>query len=442
MAASSDDDVNRLRIKEQACLYLAVALLQGLGRLDEAILWWRERKRLAAAIVGHTRGTRRQDKESHSPIFDEFWSTHIGHTALLSVHVKRKLLEGKADYFTLLLPPKSSLGNRYLVGSWESYFHLVERLPNMDSVDYLHYGSKNLYLDSRLLGPETYFWQAYAEISRAWEQAGGGAILELPKWDLLRGRQALTALGLPPRAWYVCLHVRSPGFKQVHDALHDVLNAEIATYHLAIEEVVRRGGWVIRMGDRSMPKLPPMKQVLDYAHSAYKADWMDVYLCGTCSFYIGTSSGLAYVPNLFGIPCVLTNWFPTGTRPLNSTDLFIPKLHWYEARKSPVPFAESLAPPLGHIHARATLRELGVSLTDNSPEDLRDVVVEMLDRLEGTSAYTAADTLLQNRFDAIATQSRSYGNAWIGRDFIRKYQDLLPSGQIVREGAFSTSPQI
>jgi len=55
-------------------------------------------------------------------------------------------------------------------------------------------------------------------------------------------------------------------------------------------------------------------------------------------------------------------------------------------------------------------------------------VVEMLDRLEAKAAYTAEDKHLQSRFDAVATNSRSFGNARIGRDFIRKYRRLLPSG--------------
>jgi putative glycosyltransferase (TIGR04372 family) len=222
----------------------------------------------------------------------------------------------------------------------------------------------------------------------------------------------------------------------VHEGLQDTLNADITTYDLAIDAIVERGGWVIRMGDPSMPRLPARKGVVDYAHSPHKADWMDVFLCATCRFYVGTSSGLAYVPNLFWTPCVLTNWFPTGTRPLNGTDLFIPKMHWYDAQNDLAPFAESLAPPLGHIHASPTLRAMGVSLKDNTREDLRDVVVEMLDRLEARAVYTAEDAYLQARFDAVANNSRSFGNARIGRDFIRKYRRLLPSGEVCgQEGA-------
>jgi len=427
-APCDNGDVERLGIKEEACHYLAVALLQGYGRLDEAILWWRERKRIADAIVQHELSSCGAVLEPRTEIFDRFWSGHIGHTALLGVHVKRNLLEGP-PYRSLALvrAPSPGLGNRYLANKWHRYFTLADHGHELPPpFAYFRHGCKNIYLEDRPLGPDAYYWQPYAEISQAWEAAAGGPLLELSPREIERGVQALSSMGVPRGAWYVCLHVRSRGFKVMHEGLQDSLNAAIRSYDLAIGAIVDRGGWVIRMGDPSMPKLPPQKQVIDYAHSSHKADWLDIFLCATCRFYIGTSSGLAYVPNLFSTPSLFTNWFPTGTRPLNGTDLFIPKLHWYEKAGEYAPFAESLAPPLGHIHALSTLRQMDISLKDNTREDLRDVVLEMLDRLEGTAVYTTEDKAFQACFEAVCATSRCFGNAKIGRDFVRKHRSLLP----------------
>jgi putative glycosyltransferase (TIGR04372 family) len=425
-----DGEIEKLCIKEEACHYLAVALIQGLGRMDDAVLWWRERKRATTAIARHLLERDCCVHDMRNRIFDQFWSSHIGHTAMLGIHVKRNLLEGRPYRLWLLRAPEPNPGNRYLVDLWQKYFTLAERPIELPfPVDGLRYGCKDLFLEERLSGPETYFWQAYAEISRAWEQAGGGPLFELSNHDIELGEEALSAMGIPAGAWYVCLHVRSAGYKAIHEGLQDALNADITTYDLAIDAIVERGGWVIRMGDPSMPKLPARNGVVDYAHSPQKTERTDIFLCATCRFYIGTSSGLAYVPNLFGVPCVFTNWFPTATRPLNSSDLFIPKLHWHDSENDFVPFADSLAPPLGHIHAKSTLRTLSISLKDNTAEDVRDVVIEMLDRLESSATNTAEDENLRVRFDAVATNSRSFGNASIGRDFLRKYRRLLPTGE-------------
>ena len=429
-ATTTDGEIERLLIKEEACHYLAVALIQGLGRMDDAVLWWRERKRVTTAIARFFLERDRLVDDLRGRIFDQFWSSHIGHAAMLGIHVKRNLLEGRPYKLWLLRAPEPSRGNRYLVDLWQRYFTLAESPTELPfPADGLRYGCKDLFLEERLIGPETYFWQAYAEISRAWEQAGGGPLFELSNHDIQLGEEALSAMGIPAGAWYVCLHVRSAGFKALHEGLQDALNADITTYGPAIDAIVQRGGWVIRMGDSSMPKLPARNGVVDYAHSPQKADRIDIFLCATCRFYVGTSSGLAYVPNLFEVPCVFTNWFPTATRPLNSSDLFIPKLHWYDSENDFVPFADSLAPPLGHIHAKSTLRTMGISLKDNAPEDLRDVVIEMLDRLESGVTYTAEDEHLQVRFDAVATHSRSFGNASVGRNFLRKYRGLLPTAE-------------
>jgi hypothetical protein len=58
--------------------------------------------------------------------------------------------------------------------------------------------------------------------------------------------------------------------------------------------------------------------------------------------------------------------------------------------------------------------------------------------LDGRAVYTTDDEHLQACFDAVAIQSRSYGNARIGRDFIRKYRKLLPSEAIGDRSALTT----
>src|SRR6185503_11316602 len=217
----SDAEIDKLHVKEVACHYLAVALLQGLGRLDEAIFWWRERRRVFAALA---RYYVRRDRVEHDPtrlIFDEFWTSHIGHTAMLGLYVKRNLLEGPPYRgLTLLRAPEPNPGNRCLVDHWHPYFTLVENSMEIPlSSDYSHYLAKNIFIDERLTGPETYFWQVYAEISRAWEQAKGGSLLELSKEEVQRGEETLAAMGIPRGSWYVCLHVRSSGFKSTHEGL-------------------------------------------------------------------------------------------------------------------------------------------------------------------------------------------------------------------------------
>ena len=60
---------------------------------------------------------------------------------------------------------------------------------------------------------------------------------------------------------------------------------------------MERGAWCLRMGDPSMRPMPRAPRVIDYAHSAIRSDWMDVFLCARCRFFIGNTSGNYYTHN-------------------------------------------------------------------------------------------------------------------------------------------------
>jgi len=64
---------------------------------------------------------------------------------------------------------------------------------------------------------------------------------------------------------------------------------------------------------------------------------------------------------------------------------------------------------------------------DNSPEEIRELALEMLDALEGRAAYSQDDLTLQQRFHALIRPGHyAYGStSRIGRDFLRRHAALL-----------------
>ena len=98
--------------------------------------------------------------------------------------------------------------------------------------------------------------------------------------DASRGRSA-------GGAWFVPLHVREGTYDGRRAGLHGIHNAEMATYLPAIAEITRRGGWVIRMGDPGMSRMPPLPNVIDYCHSDLRADWMDIFIATQGRFMLG-----------------------------------------------------------------------------------------------------------------------------------------------------------
>ncbi len=326
------------------------------------------------------------------------------------------------------LPPGREPVNKALYAYWQKYGITAaeEALPVPSWL--LHRIEKRIFTFEYPRDLSRPYWESMADVHRDWDAHGLPPLFELTDIENEIGRRVLSKLGVPADAWFVCLHVRAAGFKRSHEVLHAPLNAEIEAYPPMIREITARGGWVIRLGDPSMPKMPPMENLIDYAHSAAKSGTMDVFLSARCKFYVGTSSGLGFVPPLFGTPCVFTNWFPVGTRPFQPKDLYVFKLHRSKSAGKLVPFAETLAPPLGHIHSLRRLAEMGIELIDNSAEEITEVVMEMHEQTIGGGAeYTDEDDDLQRRFDDLAHRSRCGGSARLGREFLRRYAGLLPA---------------
>jgi putative glycosyltransferase (TIGR04372 family) len=401
--------------------HLAVERLLGFGDYRGAMDAWRQQEEIKS---------RAHDGTVHPgrPItfFNRFWGIAIGHIAHMDYRIRAAVLAGRtsADMF-MLWPPLDRVANRALLDLWRPYVTMATTETDLPyPVTALANVEENYYVKRVTDGRLLYFWQEAAELYEAWDRSGRGSLVRLPPDWHSRAPAALRDLGVPENGWHVCLHVRASGFHKHHRERMSSLNASIASYVPAIREILSRGGTVIRMGDSSMPPLPKMKGVVDYAHSPHRADWLDVYLCATARFFIGTSSGLGYVPALFDVPCVLTNWAPVGTRPWRARDLYIPKLHRDRRTRALVPFSRSFAPPLGYVHVPRMLHGMGMELVDNSPDEISEVVREMLGRLEG-NIPGSADHPARVKFDEIAASAGCSGRSMPGADFLDRYAELL-----------------
>jgi putative glycosyltransferase (TIGR04372 family) len=276
-------------------------------------------------------------------------------------------------------------------------------------------------------GDELGWLEAMLATQETWERGGRPPLLALRENHARRGRALLASLGISADAWFVCLHVREPGwFNEGADSSHRHTDADVLTYIPAIEAITGEGGWVIRMGDRTMKRLPELAGVIDYAHEPGRTDDMDVFLAAECRFFLGSTSGLFGLPSVFGRPVALANFCPPSDRPWTSRDRFIPKLLWSESENRFVSFREAMQPDLrfqGHVEI---FEERGLRFIDNDPDDIQALAVEMLRREIDPGYYSAEDMALRERYDSIAREFLRHGiTSAVGRDFLRKHKDLL-----------------
>ncbi|MBF0523086.1 MAG: TIGR04372 family glycosyltransferase [Candidatus Omnitrophica bacterium] len=359
----------------------------------------------------------------------------IGVYENLCVYIKAELMSGRVPKkMILLVDPKTVVNNLCYLNYWRRYVTIVSD-PLL--IEYLSPLEKGLTIPTFLFMP--YHDKNYVShpslglIREDWEKENRPPLLALSHEDFDRGWECLTALGLPQGAWFVCLHVRESGWHDNGVRTEDFRNADIETYFPSIKAITDAGGWVIRMGDKEMQPLPKMVNVVDYSHSDKKSDWMDVFLCAECRFFIGTSSGLAVFAMSFGVPVVVTNVLPPeGIYTFTRRDLFLPRLCWFKDKDRYATFQEFFSPPVGTASGQIFYDALNLNIIKNTSEEIKDLVVEMLGTLAGSLRSNEEDERLQKRFKAITAQcGKAYGdenivvNARIGRDFLRRHAALL-----------------
>lgn len=344
----------------------------------------------------------------------------------------------KPDLALWLCPPGASV-NPCLVEYWSRLIHVV-RNPALAAV--LRPWSMLKYLRPRYDRfdhlPVRHRNQVFLAAQREYEvRCGGVPLLKLTAEHRARGRAALHEMGVPSDAWYVCVHVRETGADPNLPAryrLHlenpgqSFRDADVTSYIPAMEEIVRRGGWVVRMGDPSMTRLPTLKNVIDYAHSAHRSDWMDVFLCAEARFFLGTTSGLYLVPFIFGVPCAIANVVPLDAAPLSSRDVYVPKMHFQLAEQRPLTFAEVCSLDIAEAYHGAAFERVAVRLIETSPEDIRSAAIEMIVTLEGAAAPSKTDEARQRRYrDVLRARGRVPTSAAVARDFLERHEELLQS---------------
>ena len=241
------------------------------------------------------------------------------------------------------------------------------------------------------------------------------------------GQDALRALGIPDGSWFVCFHAREGGYSPGDERVHSFRNASVLDLLPAMRVVVERGGWCVRMGDPTMTRLSPLPGVVDYAHHGLRSPDLDVFLCASCRFFLGNTSGLFIVSTSFGRPVALANMTPVTAMAYAPGDLSIYKLVRARMGGRLLRFPELFASSIANYRISRVVDDAGLELVDNSPEDIAELATEMLDRLEGrTDAYTAYAPL-QAKFASLARPYHySYGStSLIGGRFAGKYRHLI-----------------
>lgn len=370
---------------------------------------------LPATLVLHIMGYRRVN----------VFTDRIGHLCLeLDCLLKDQALGNLRPKRWFVLARRGRVANEPLLEYWATHIRIYR---NRAACFLLESMSRYVLMKQDISGyvlsfntmPDAY--RVYA----SWGQRA--PLLRLSGIDEQWARTELRALGLPPDAWFACVHCREGGYSAADEELHSHRNSDISAASLAMEAIVEEGGWVVRIGDPTMKPVAPHPRIIDYAHHPIKSPRLDIVLCAKSKFVLGNTSGIALVATIFGIPCATANTIPTWSMWFGPSDLSIPKLLWSNRLGRYLSFEESFADPVGRYHYSVMYRDAGIRPDENSPEDLRDLAVEMMARLANRFDSSAEDDARWQRLrDALARQRPGpLPPARMGALFLRRHEALL-----------------
>ncbi|HYA20656.1 MAG TPA: TIGR04372 family glycosyltransferase [Acidobacteriota bacterium] len=352
-------------------------------------------------------------------------TNRIGHLAAdMDCFLKEKALGRIPHYRWFVLAPTARVANLQLIKYFAQHVTVISNPVACAIIEIMTFWRIMVYDISdyvlALNGSARYY-----RTNNEWD--GRPPVLSLTEEDREAGWKALEQMGVPRGSWFVCFHARESGFSPEDEIVHSYRNSDVMALIPSLREIRRRGGRCIRMGDPSMKPLPKIEGVIDYAHLPLRSDRMDVFLCASCRFFLGNTSGLSMISTVFGVLCGLVNIIPVTSMGWFSGDLCIPKLLRKRNERRYLSFNEILASDVCSYRMSSFYRDAGIEIEDNSPEDIFDLTVEMLDRLDGHQDKFRDYLKLQEAF-ARLLKPRHYGYgtpARIGGLFLAKHRELL-----------------
>jgi putative glycosyltransferase (TIGR04372 family) len=170
--------------------------------------------------------------------------------------------------------------------------------------------------------------------------------------------------------------VRDDGFYNDQSQSHR--NASLDTYREVIKIVRERGGSVIRMGAPTAPNAPKVPGLIDYAHSRWKSEEMDLYLMRTARCFVGAVSGLSNLAVSLDLPSAFVNSISYDAQMWHPKARFIPKTVYTREGRALSQHELSSDQWRWHLFGADTMKNAGLRSEDNTSDEIREIVLEVL----------------------------------------------------------------
>jgi putative glycosyltransferase (TIGR04372 family) len=238
----------------------------------------------------------------------------------------------------------------------------------------------------------------------------------------------LSSIGILSKTSYICFNARNPGY--LSESEFGPRDSSIHTQVPAMQAMIGMGYKAIRVGSVVSEDLDEMYGMIDYSNSGKRSELVDLFLISRCRFMVSTASGIDCLATIFRRPTVYVNLCDFGNcQAFNGryNPIFIPKKFLRGSNQKIMTFSEIYENEIDLFANAERFKAAGFHWLDNEGDEVKDVVLEMENRLSGTWIETEEDIALQKKFWDIFTVYRGQPPAGvrIGADFLRKNKDLL-----------------
>ena len=231
--------------------------------------------------------------------------------------------------------------------------------------------------------------------------------ISFTKEEESKGKKILRDFQIPEDAKIVCLIVRDSFYLGRHSAssLEDFnkentyRDGNIDNYKLAAEELAERGYYVLRMGrDGIKPFNTNNKKVIDYANTEIRSDFMDVYLGAKCQFCISTGCGFDSIPYIFRKPIAYIQQVLGHMHTERKQDLLLLQPHFNKKNNQKLNMNQIFLSNLVVAENSDDFEKENIFLGENTPQEIKDFVIEMEERSRSVWKESEEDILLQIKF--------------------------------------------
>ena len=234
---------------------------------------------------------------------------------------------------------------------------------------------------------------------------------------------------------YVCFASRDNAYLKYYNSkvdwsYHSWRNCEINNFIPAIKYLSEEKNIsCFRTGYKVEKKISyGNDKIINYADSKDQSPLLDIYLPNKCLFGIFAQSGISLPSEFSGRPIVYVNWPDMQFNAFQNNSLVITKKYFSKKKNRYLSFKEILELPYDdlNINFNQIRDKYGISLEENTPEEIKDVVIEQFKRIHNSWVETEEEKLLQKKFWLLYQKKFMKAPSFrIGSNFLKKYSALI-----------------